>query len=109
MREKIIGRTVEQKILSKLYLSDKSEFVAVYGRRRVGKTFMIKEFFENELLFSVSGLANEKTAKQLENFYLTLLHYDESLTNEPKDWLQAFDLLMRLVEKSNANSYAHNF
>lgn len=102
MREKIIGRTVEQKILSKLYLSDKSEFVAVYGRRRVGKTFMIKEFFENELLFSVSGLANEKTAKQLENFYLTLLHYDESLTNEPKDWLQAFDLLMRLVEKSNA-------
>lgn len=102
MRENIIGRSEEKKILEKLYLSDKSEFVAVYGRRRVGKTFMIKEFFENELLFSVSGLANEKTAKQLENFHLTLLRYDKSLTEKPTDWLQAFEMLVTLVEKSNA-------
>lgn len=102
MREKIIGRTAEQALLDKLYLSDKSEFVAVYGRRRVGKTFLIKEFFENELLFSVSGLANEKTAKQLENFHLTLLRHDRTLTGEPRDWLQAFEMLMSLVEKSNA-------
>ena len=102
MREKIIGRKTEQEIFEKLYLSDKSEFVAVYGRRRVGKTFIIKEFFEDKLLFSVSGLANEKTAKQLENFHLTLLRHDSTLLNGPTDWLKAFEMLMSLVERSSA-------
>ncbi len=46
MKENIIGRIEEQQILERVFSSSKSEFVAVYGRRRVGKTFLVREYFE---------------------------------------------------------------
>lgn len=46
MAEKIIGRRQEQSVLSECYGSDKAELVAVYGRRRIGKTFLVKNFFK---------------------------------------------------------------
>ena len=57
MKESIIGRTAEKMELQRIFESGKAEFVAIYGRRRVGKTFLIKEFFEENLVFSVAGLA----------------------------------------------------
>lgn len=97
MKEDIIGRKEEISELERLYDSRKSEFVAVYGRRRVGKTFLVKQLFEKELVFSVAGLANEKTAKQLKNFFKTLQLYDKSIKETPKDWIDAFDLLIRYL------------
>lgn len=97
MKEDIIGRKKEISELERLYDSHKAEFVAVYGRRRVGKTFLVKQLFEKELVFSVAGLANEKTAKQLKNFTKTLRLYDKSISETPKDWIDAFDLLIRYL------------
>ena len=84
MKEDIIGRREEIRELERLYGSGKAEFVAVYGRRRVGKTFLVKQLFEKELVFSVAGLANEKTKKQLKNFYKTLQLYDKSIKTAPQ-------------------------
>ena len=90
MKENIIGRKAEIRELERLYHSNKAEFVAVYGRRRVGKTFLVKQLFEKELVFSVAGLANEKTAKQLKNFFKTLQLYDKSIADKPNSRISAF-------------------
>ena len=54
----LIGRKNEQQRLRDAYESEYSEFVAVYGRRRVGKTFLIRETFDYKFTFQHSGLAN---------------------------------------------------
>lgn len=94
MKENIVGRKEEQRILEDLYLSKQSEFVAVYGRRRVGKTFLVREFFEKELVFSVSGLAEGNKKEQLKNFYQTLCRHDCCPSTIPEDWLDAFNILI---------------
>lgn len=68
MKENIIGRDDEKRLLDRIYQSAKSEFVAVCGRRRVGKTFLVREFFEKEMVFHTSGMAHEKTARQIKSF-----------------------------------------
>lgn len=65
---KVIGRKSEIGQIRKLYDSGKSEFVVVYGRRRVGKTFLVNQFFDNKFLFKVTGLAVKDKAVQLVNF-----------------------------------------
>lgn len=65
---KVIGRKSEIGQIRKLYDSGKSEFVVVYGRRRVGKTFLVNQFFDNIFLFKVTGLAVKDKAAQLVNF-----------------------------------------
>ncbi len=52
--------------------SNKSEFIAVYGRRRVGKTFLIRQAFEHKFSFQVTAIANAKTSQQLYNFNIAL-------------------------------------
>ena len=74
----IIGRKREQDILRKIYESEQSEFVAVCGRRRVGKTFLVREYFEEQMVFQLSGLANGSTQEQLRNFYYTLRRFDNT-------------------------------
>jgi AAA+ ATPase superfamily predicted ATPase len=100
MEQQIIGRKNELDTLSRLYNSSQSEFVAVYGRRRVGKTFLIRQFFKNKFVFQLSGLANASTKEQLINFNLTIKR--ESKQNLPivKTWLEAFEQLIALVEAS---------
>ena len=61
----IIGREKEVDILQKCYESAKSEFVVMYGRRRVGKTFLIKELFGSNFCFYTTGILNESLAMQL--------------------------------------------
>lgn len=101
MKENIIGREAEKTILQDIYNSKKSEFVAICGRRRVGKTYLMKEFFENEIVFQTAGIAHENTAIQLKSFYIDLK--DQGLpsnTNPPKDWFEAFSLLKELILRS---------
>ncbi len=103
MIENIIGRDHEKQLLGDIYQSKKSEFVAVCGRRRVGKTFLVREYFEGRMLFQTSGLANEGTDRQIKSFYEDLL--DQGLptpSDAPHDWIEVFMLLRSLVRQSSA-------
>ena len=99
MKQRIIGREKELHILETLYRSDASEFVAIYGRRRVGKTFLVRECFEKHFTFAVAGLANCSTAQQLENFRNALLRSGAKLPAKIKNWQEAFG---RITEKLKA-------
>ena len=107
---KLIGRAKEIKELENLYKSDSSEFVAVYGRRRVGKTFLIKELFKNRLTFWHTGLSpydRDKTyllRDQLQAFFYSLQDYGWQGGQCPKTWLEAFRMLQQLlIEKENGS------
>lgn len=95
----LIGRQKERKQLTQFLKSKKSEFVAVYGRRRVGKTFLIKEFFSYKFDFYMSGLANADTSQQLFNFNAELSKQgNEYYPAQPENWLVAFQRLMHHIE-----------
>jgi len=98
MKNNIVGRIEEQDTIKLIYESDQSEFVAICGRRRVGKTFLIREYFEGDIAFQCSGLSEEPTKEQLRNFYMTLRRYDKQVGNAPSDWLGAFDMLIDYLE-----------
>jgi len=66
--EKLIGRKEEQAILNEAFISEEPELVALFGRRRVGKTFLIREYFKDSLIFEFSGEREAKLAVQLYNF-----------------------------------------
>lgn len=102
----IIGREKELGIIERLYHSDKSEFLAIYGRRRVGKSYLVDEAFRGELAFSVVGTfrkcadGEEPLYKktQLKHFYRSLLDYGlENSYKEPGNWMDAFELLKKLL------------
>jgi len=101
MGNNIIGREKERKILDEIYHSGVSEFVTVYGRRRVGKTYLIREVFAEKLVFDVAGLSKAGTKDQLVNFNISLNknNLGERFTIA-KNWLSAFEQLITLVEKS---------
>ena len=96
---KIIGRNREKDVLSNCLLSKRPEFVVVYGRRRVGKTFLIKEYFNGQFSFYATGLSDEKTKGQLKAFHASLQLYGCEETKAPKDWFGAFIRLRALLEK----------
>ena len=70
MKNNIIGRKSEQDTLARIYESRQSEFVAICGRRRVGKTFLVREYFEQEMVFQASGLAGGNTQEQLKTSFI---------------------------------------
>lgn len=74
--------------------SNRSELVIVYGRRRVGKTFLVDEFFEGKYDFTFVGGHNLSTRMQLRNFAKSLkTAMGERIVRQLKDWFDAFDLL----------------
>ena len=98
----IVGRYSEQQTLQKIFEEKTSAFVVVYGRRRVGKTFLIREYFQNNFTFSLTGMANVNTAQQLNNFYAALKN-TSGIKEEIKpaqNWLEAFGQLKELIQKS---------
>ena len=98
----IIGRKKEIRVLENLKESNKSEFLAVYGRRRVGKTYLIRNVFEDDFAFQLTGLANTKLQGQLANFHRALVRQNPKNERiEPaKNWFDAFQQLMDFVESS---------
>ncbi|GHT40960.1 hypothetical protein FACS189437_07290 [Bacteroidia bacterium] len=100
MERNIIGRDNEKKRLKELYNSKQPEFVAVYGRRRVGKTFMIREMFGDKITFDLVGVANATTKDQLENFKITLSQTTKKKCKTPKNWLNAFAMLREFLANS---------
>lgn len=98
-----IGREYEIRQLEKYRNSKESEFIIVYGRRRVGKTFLVKEFFDDTYDFHVTGLYKKSKKIQLKNFYLALLEYGANIKKVPTDWLEAFDELKKLLKSLKEN------
>ena len=96
----IIGRKNEIDRLKTAYQSQYSEFVAITGRRRIGKTFLIREFFNYKFTFQHSGVANQKTRMQLRDFKQSLEKYGLKKCHVPQDWFDAFYLLENLIEQS---------
>ncbi|MCH5311519.1 MAG: ATP-binding protein [Prevotella sp.] len=95
----IIGRRKEQQELLKAYESEYSEFVAVTGRRRVGKTFLVRETFNYKFAFQHSGLANQNTRAQLREFRQSLIRCGMKKCRIPIDWSDAFFLLSQLLDQ----------
>ena len=94
-RNNIAGRVQEMEKLQRALASGKPEFIAVYGRRRVGKTFLIRELFDDKICFEIVGIHNATTREQLVNFSNSLT---EALdipvpVQTPRSWQDAFALL----------------
>ena len=102
--ELIIGRQEEIATLNTLKNSKKSEFVAVYGRRRVGKTFLIRNVFTEPFSFQLSGVANVGLKQHLTNFHNAFLKIspDDSSLSPPNDWFEAFNRLSLSSEKQTS-------
>ena len=96
----ILGRKKEIDELNHLYFSGKAEFVAVYGRRRVGKTFLVDEALKGKITFRHAGLSPVEESGKANNARAQLQHFYQSLqlcgmpkSHCPKNWLEAFFML----------------
>lgn len=92
----LIGRDSEKLLLKEYAASDRAEFVAVYGRRRVGKTFLITETFGNDFSFETSGVLNGSKREQMFSFCNSLKNsgYDGKV---PQNWMEAFEALKEVL------------
>lgn len=100
--KKFIGRKAEIAKIQSARDNNYSEFIAVYGRRRVGKTMLIRHVFDNQFTFHVTGIANVRKEGQIQNFLTTLYRQQEKdLPKElPKNWFMTFQHLITFLEKS---------
>jgi uncharacterized protein len=101
MAEEIIGREEEKAILDEVTASPTAVLMAVYGRRRVGKTYLIRTYLQKQIVFEFSGIHNVPTEVQLENFCKNMAG---QLNNKipvpiPGNWFDAFDILKNLLKK----------
>lgn len=94
----IIGRKSEIKILKDALKSKHAELIAIYGRRRIGKTFLISLIYKSYIKFEISGIYKIPLKDQLQNFHL-LLKAKYKKANEPKSWIEAFHELTKYFDK----------
>lgn len=104
----MIGRKKEKEILNTLYNSQKAQFVAIYGRRRIGKTYLVNEVFEEKITFRHAGLSpidsedqgsESPLKKQLLHFYNSLLLQGMEKSKCPENWMDAFLMLEMYLQK----------
>ena len=96
--DKLIAREKEVYELERLYASDRSELVIVYGRRRIGKTFLVNQVFADRFTFTFVGARNERQAVQLQRFSLQLQQFSGSpFVPKLNTWDDAFDQLRQLI------------
>lgn len=103
--EQLIGREEERGILSDALRSGEAELIAVYGRRRVGKTFLIRQVYGERILFDVSGIHNAGLKQQLENFTSAVSKtagLKMPLTT-PGTWLAAFNMFTEIITPLTRN------
>ena len=99
--KEILGREEEKSILDDITASDRAELVAVYGRRRVGKTYLIKAYLAKQVNFHYSGLHGVEIEKQLQRFTQEMSRQinDGVALPVPADWFAAFDMMQVLLQK----------
>ena len=106
----IIGRKQEIAELTRRYDSGRAEFIAVYGRRRVGKTFLINEVLGDGMAFHHTGLSpydrkrKVSLKSQLQNFQFSLIRHGMEGIEQPKSWMEAFFLLEQLLDRLDNGS-----
>jgi hypothetical protein len=102
----LIGREEEINILERIYTSNKPEFLALYGRRRIGKTFLIRKFFEDKsaVFFNTTGAKNGTLVEQLGHFsdQISKTFYNGVALVAPKSWDSAFTLLTDAINNTKA-------
>ena len=93
----LVGRKSEKEILNDALKSNRAELIAVYGRRRVGKTFLVRNVYKNHIQFEFSGINNASLKQQLLNFHLTI---SEKKANFPiaAGWIEAFHQLRQYFD-----------
>lgn len=96
----IIGRKKETLELKRLKESNQAEFVALYGRRRVGKTWLVRNYFNDQFTFYATGIARGTRKEQLRNFYNSLCNYGKNAKEQPKNWYEAFDMMKTVIKQS---------
>ncbi|HEX4044521.1 MAG TPA: ATP-binding protein [Gammaproteobacteria bacterium] len=100
----IIGRKRERKTLEEVYSSNLAEFIAVYGRRRVGKTYLLRNFFQEKaaaIYFQTTGIYKGTLSQQLARFMHELgeTFYQGASLKMPANWMEAFDELTRAISR----------
>ncbi|MEI6411033.1 MAG: ATP-binding protein [Bacteroidota bacterium] len=103
MESNIVGRQKQIKALQEAYDSDKPEMVALVGRRRVGKTFLVKQYYGSKIDFELTGLQHGNLKAQIQNFVFNMGKYFPSyhLKGNPTTWLEAFHFLGQALESLN--------
>ncbi len=103
MKNIVIGRTPQKQALKEALTSDKPEMIALVGRRRVGKTYLVSQMYSQLMDFEITGLQYGNKREQLENFSLRIGKYfpDYQLNGIPKSWLKAFNHLTLALESLN--------
>ena len=96
----MIGRIRELKMLRECIAADRSRLVVVYGRRRVGKTFLVREAFDYRFTFTHTGLEDGDFAEQLSAFWRALKSQWNEDCERPRDWMEAFESLKKALSSS---------
>lgn len=99
----IIGRETEQEILRQRIESDAPELIAIYGRRRIGKTFLVRQYFKDTFSFYSTGIYQGTKKEQLGEFNRQLVHYSGRKWKIAKDWFDAFAQLREYLESLSGN------
>lgn len=96
----LIGRKQEKETFKHCLASTESKLIALYGRRRVGKTFLVRKYFHSNIRFEVAGLHNADMKEQLAHFASTLAKHGwlEAGFHTPASWQVAFDMLERFID-----------
>lgn len=95
----VIGRNAESAKLKSWYKSGRAEFITIYGRRRVGKTYLVNTFFDNRFSFDATGIIGGSRKEELSVFHSALKEYGYD-GPAPKNWMCAFDALKSLLAKN---------
>lgn len=97
----IFGREREQQQIMSCYNSAKPELLAIYGRRRVGKTFLIRQYFDDKFDFYMTGIYQGTKNEQLRIFQKQLNHYADASFPMVNNWFDAFDQLKTYLQHIN--------
>jgi uncharacterized protein len=100
--KKIIGRKPELLIIQKLFASNRAEFLAIYGRRRVGKTYLVETYFRNKncVFLHVTGMKEGKLIEQIQQFTIEMGHtfYGGAELKPKTNWLEVFEQLTQIIK-----------
>lgn len=101
----VVGRQHEIKLMTDCLQDKEAHLMALIGRRRVGKTFLIRQVYKKHICFEMTGLKDADLQKQLTNFSLQLGLFfpDQEQTEIPENWLLAFNRLTKLISTSHSD------
>lgn len=104
---RIISRKAEKRELERCERSGKSELVCVYGRRRVGKTYLVEQTFANYVAFRATGVEGGNTRQQLKSFNQRLQECGDAVRTIPRDWFEAFSRLEAVLSAESTMRSPH--